>query len=167
MIPRSCLASPLQACLVSYLHICEVCIQSLFRLFSRVYPTNMKRQLPGEHTGVQAPHLAQYLESCTFTAIHYSHPTSQADRSMVVGNVLMVHTCSFLCPCYIGMTVHNTIFYQLGTTLGTSYMLISLDLSTSSSRTQQDMAWSGVTLTQQQHQTGWLPIQALTRHMFV
>ena len=39
---------------------------------------------------------------------------SYADRSMVVGHILMVHTCSFLYTCHIDMTVHTPSFLWLG-----------------------------------------------------
>ena len=41
---------------------------------------------------------------------------------MMVGHIQMVHTCSFLCPCHIDMTVHISAFYELGTTLSEAYM---------------------------------------------
>ena len=37
-------------------------------------------------------------------------PFSAVVRSMVVGHVLMDHTCSFMCTNHIDMTVHNLAF---------------------------------------------------------
>ena len=37
-----------------------------------------------------------------------------ADRSMVVGHVLMVHICSFMCTSHIGMTAHALAFIWFG-----------------------------------------------------
>ena len=36
---------------------------------------------------------------------------------MVVGHVLMVHTCSFMCTNHVDMIGHTQSFYGLGSTL--------------------------------------------------
>ena len=39
---------------------------------------------------------------------------------MVVGHILMIHTCSLICPNHIEMTAHTPAFF---TELGTTHML--------------------------------------------
>ena len=54
--------------------------------------------------------LGKFQTLCFPSPLQVSHPTYftlQAGRGMVVGHVLMVHMCSFLCTFYIGMTVHS------------------------------------------------------------
>ena len=73
-------------------------------------------QLPGEHTGCmpQAVH-----RSSTYSCLHccHSHTHSHmvtADRSIVVGHVPMVHTCSFMCTNHIDMIAHTPGFLPVG-----------------------------------------------------
>ena len=68
--------------------------------------------------------VCQPMETHIVSAFALSHiPTIQcyihiiqlkADRSMVVGHVLMVHTCSFMCTNHIDMIAHPPAFLQVG-----------------------------------------------------
>ena len=73
-------------------------------------------QLPGEHTGYM-PQAAR--RSSWYNRLHccHSHTHSHmvtADRSMVVGYVPTVHTCSFMCTSHIDMIAHTPAFVRVG-----------------------------------------------------
>ena len=68
-------------------------------------------QLPREHTGPQASCSAgPSLQSPSYT---HSHMVN-ADRNMVVGHILMVHTCSYMCTNHIDIIAHTPAFLQVG-----------------------------------------------------
>ena len=75
-------------------------------------------QLPGEHTGPQATSGTDPLYNCLQCCHSHTHSHMiTVDRSMVVGHVLMVHTCSFMCTNHIDMIAHTpSLFYELGST---------------------------------------------------
>ena len=79
--------------------------------------------------------------------LKFSNCLSQEGRSMVVRHVLMVHTCSFLCTCHIGMTVHVPAYLWVGNDSRNFLYVHNTSLSISGSVTQLGMAWSWVTLT--------------------
>ena len=55
-------------------------------------------QLPGEHTGPQSTSGTDPLFPTAFSAAIHTHSHMlTVDRSMVVGHVLTVHICSFMC----------------------------------------------------------------------
>ena len=61
-------------------------------------------QLPGEHTGPQSTSGTDPLFPTAFSAAIHTHSHMlTVDRSMVVGHVLTVHTCSFMCTNHIDM----------------------------------------------------------------
>ena len=63
-------------------------------------------------TSCGAVHPSIWLQSHTFT--HFTH-SYLVGRGMVVGHILMVHICSFLCTNHIDMTAHTPPFlYQAG-----------------------------------------------------
>ena len=67
-------------------------------------------QLPGEHTGPQVSCATDPLFFFTSLQCCHSHTHSHmviVDRSMVVGHVPMVHTCSFMCTNHIDMIAHT------------------------------------------------------------
>ena len=75
-------------------------------------------QLPGEHTGPQAscgadPLFYNHLQCC-HSHTHSHMVTIFLDRSMVVGHVPMVHTCSFICNNHIDMIAHTPAFLWVG-----------------------------------------------------
>ena len=65
---------------------------------------------------IQVSHLIWGKTSFSFSLSmqHLFRHSLMVDRSMVVGHVLMVHTCSFMCTSYIGMTAHTPAFLQVG-----------------------------------------------------
>ena len=68
----------------------------------------------GEHTGLPS-HMRQYLFLSFGPSMQHSLAHSlMADRSTVVGHVLMDHTCSFMCTSHIDMTAHMPAFLQVG-----------------------------------------------------
>ena len=68
-------------------------------------------QLPGEHTGPPS-HARQCLFHSALVSSTHAHSLI-VDRSMVVGHILMDHTCSFMCTNHIDMTVHNPAFLRV------------------------------------------------------
>ena len=75
---------------------------------------------------IQAHHLIWGSTSLSFSlSVQHSLTHSLvADRSMVVGHVLIDHMCSFMCASHIDMTAHNLAFLWVGSTLWTSCVLI-------------------------------------------
>ena len=74
-------------------------------------------QLPGEHTGPQSTSGTDPLFPTAFSAAIHTHSHMfTVDRSMVVGHVPTVHTCSFMCTNHIDMIAHTQPFYELGST---------------------------------------------------
>ena len=74
------------------------------------YP--LPHQLPGEHTGPPS-HMSYYLFLFSLSMKHSFAHSLMADRSMVVGHVLMDHTCSFMSTSHIDMTAHTPAFLQV------------------------------------------------------
>ena len=58
---------------------------------------------------------------------------------MVVGHILMVYTCSFLCTCYMDRTVHTPAFLQAGDYSRNVLYARHTSLSTNGGGTQQGM----------------------------
>ena len=58
----------------------------------------------------------QPRETHNVSAFALLHPPTilQSGRSMVVGHVLMVHTCSFMCTNHVDMIAHTPAFLQVG-----------------------------------------------------
>ena len=68
-------------------------------------------QLPGEHTGPQSTSGTDPLFPTAFSAAIHTHSHMlTVDRSMVVGHVPTVHTCSFMCTNHIDMIAHTPAF---------------------------------------------------------
>ena len=75
-------------------------------------------QYEREHTGLQASYGTDPL-TVTFNAAIHRHTHTHThmvtvDRSMVVGHVPTVHTCSFMCTNHIDMIAHTPAFLQVG-----------------------------------------------------
>ena len=72
-------------------------------------------QLPGEHTGPQSTSGTDPLFPTAFSAAIHTHSHMlTVDRSMVVGHVPTVHTCSFMCTNHIDMIAHTPAFLRVG-----------------------------------------------------
>ena len=73
-------------------------------------------QLPGEHTGhmPQAAHRSSWYNRLHCCHSHTHSHVVTADRSMVVGHVPTVHTCSFMCTNHIDMIAHTPAFLRVG-----------------------------------------------------
>ena len=68
-------------------------------------------QLPGEHTGLHHILCSMPSNNCLQCSHTYTH-LFMIDRSMVVGHVPTVHTCSFMCTNHIDMIAHTSAFYK-------------------------------------------------------
>ena len=72
---------------------------------------------PMETTHCFCVHLITHI----YNTLSYIQYYLKSGRSMVVGHVLMVHTCSFMCINHINMITH-LIFYKLGSILSSELL---------------------------------------------
>ena len=96
------------------------CLKLSSFLFSFLYieeEPHPPRSIPGDHTGLP-PHVGQCLPLSAFWAmhLHISH-SYLVTRSMMVGHIPTVHTCSFMGTNHKDMTAHVPAFFtELDTT---------------------------------------------------
>ena len=91
-------------------------------------------QLPSEHTGDLYSHFCfkvmTWKNAQCFCICLIAPPTIlQSGRSMVVGHVPKVHTCSFMCTNHINMTAHTLAFLPVGKHSGVVAFSCALVLS--------------------------------------